>query len=375
MKKLFLGLLAASLFTAGHAADSTSAPAASAPPAVKESAPDRYTVVKGDTLWGIASRYLADPWRWPEIWQANQQISNPHLIYPGDQLILCHIQDKTVVAVDQGNGCADIPGATPSPSSPRVTGSGVDYTLHPEIRSEPLEVAVPTIPLPLIRSFLDDSRVVDYNTLQKAPYVIDGHEGHVVSGAGDEVYARGTFTSDTNNYAIFRAGERYIDPDTQEVLGYEATSVGNGKLVALDKDIGTFDIMDTHGQEVRIEDRLLPKQERLVTAVFEPSNPYNVKPGRVIRVFGSIDSAANYSVIVINRGEREGVKVGNTFALLEHGQLIRDPVNSDIVRLPTQPEGLAMVFRTFDKVSYALVLRSSKVVHNGDEIRPPIAGD
>lgn len=376
MKKLFLGLLAATLFTSVHAADGTSAPAAP-PPAIKDSAPDRYTVVKGDTLWGIAGRYLQDPWRWPEIWQANQQITNPHLIYPGDVLILCHIEDRTVVAVDQGNGCADLTAqsSAPLPSDQHITGSGVDFKLHPQIRSEPLEVAIPAIPLQLIRSYLNDSLVVDYNTLKNAPYVVDGNEGHNVTGAGDEIYARGEFTGNTNNYGIYRSGVRYLDPDTQEVLGYEATSVGEGKLLALANGLATVDIISTAGQEVRIDDKLLPREERMVTPVFEPSNPYNVKPGRIIRVFDSINSAANFSVIVVNRGAREGVKEGNTFALYEHGKLIRDDVNDDLMRLPSKPEGLAMVFRTFYKVSYALVLRANGVISVGDEIRPPISGD
>ena len=376
MKKLFLGLLAASLFTSVHAADNSTKPVAEAPPpAVKDTAPERYTVVKGDTLWGISGRYLQDPWRWPEIWQANQQISNPHLIYPGDQLVLCHIKDRAVIAVDQGHGCADIPGATGPSGNQNITGSGNNFSLHPQIRSTALELAIPAIPLQAVRSFLNDSRVVDYDVLKAAPYVLAVKDEHVVAGAGDKIYARGSFENSTNSYGIYRAGLRYMDPDTKEVLGYEATAIGNGKLVALEHGVATVDVVNTLAQEVRYLDKLLPKEERMVTAIFTPHNPAGVKPGRVIRVFDSISSAANLSVLVISRGEREGVRQGDTFALYQHGILVRDSSNDDVVRLPAQNEGLAMVFRTFEKVSYALVLRSTGVVHTGDEVRPPISGD
>jgi hypothetical protein len=386
MKKLLLGLAGTLLISGAFAATSSSSGSTDSSPAstdssgpdIKDSAPGRYTVVKGDTLWDISGRYLKSPWRWPEIWQANQQISNPHWIYPGDVLVLCQIKDKKIVAMDQGNGCADIPGATPvgtaSGSSPAITGSGRDFKLHPQVRSESLSIAIPAIPLSAIRAFLNNSRVVDADTLQKAPYVVAGADDHVVAGAGDKVYARGKGLQ-MNNYGIYRGGVRYTDLDTGEVLGYEATAVGSGKVIAIDAGVGTVSVLGTEGEEVLIEDKLLPNEQRNVQPIFSPRNPDHVKKGRLLRVFGSIGSAAVNSVVVLSRGERDGVKQGDTFAVYKHGAVIHDRVADEAVRLPSEREGLAMVFRTFDKVSYALVLKASNPISVGDDIVPPINGD
>lgn len=378
MKKLFLGLLLGAAVSSAHAADSSApsssdASSATSAPDVKASAPDRYTVVKGDTLWGIAGRYLQDPWRWPEIWQANKQIANPHLIYPGDQIILCHIHGQAVMALDDGGGCASVAARMNAPASSSSDSAMRDVRKQPQIRSEHLEVAVPTIPLQLIRAYLNDSRVVSYDTLKNAPHVIGADEGHIVTGAGDEIYARGDFTGPSNDYGIYRSGQVYLDPETGEVLGYEATSIGNGKVTGLERGVATIKVINTQDQDVRTLDKLLPKEERMVTAVFEPRAPRGVKPGRIVRIFDTIDTAATNNIIVINRGERDGVRQGDTFSTYEHSRLIRDQANDDVVRLPTKTNGLAMVFRTFDRVSYAIILRASNVIRLGDDLRSPTA--
>lgn len=367
MKKHFLGILSACILAGSAYADS---------PAVKDTAPERYTVKKGDTLWDISSRYLNDAWRWPEIWQANQQIANPHLIYPGDVLVLCHIHGQTVLAKDAGGGCAEVETRMAAGPLPVVTAqANGDYKLHPQIREQELSVAIPAIPLQAIKRYLNDSRVVKLSELEKAPYVVAGADEHIIAGAGDHVYVRGKTLEDGGAYGVYRAGTRYVDPDTQEILGYEATAIGGGKVTAVNAGVGTFEIGKTSDEEVRIEDKLLPYEERVVPSIFEPHNPAGVRPGRVIRVFGSIASAANNSVIVLSRGTMDGVRQGDTFALYQHGKTIVDRVSREAVRLPSERKGLAMVFRTFDRVSYALVLRGTGVISVGDEIRPPVSGD
>lgn len=366
MKKQLLGFLSASLLVATCYAETVT---------VKDSAPERYTVQKGDTLWDISNRYLKDAWRWPEIWQANQQISNPHLIFPGDVLLLCRIQGRSVVALDAGGGCAEVEARMAGGPEPKVIATSDGYKLRPQIREQPLSLAIPAIPLQAIQRYLNNSRVVDIAELQKAPYVMAGGNDHIVTGSGDRVYIRGKGVDPNGSYGIYRQGIRYVDPDTNEVLGYEATAIGNGKMVALNGQVGTLEIVRTFDQEVRIEDKLLAHEERQVSSVFNPRNPEGVKPGRVLRVFGSIASAANNSVIVLNRGELDGVRQGDTFALYQRGQIMNDRVTNELVRLPSERSGLAMVFRTFNKVSYALVLRSNNVIKVGDEIRPPISGD
>ncbi len=368
MKKQLLGIL-------GVCALAASAYAATV--AVKDSAPERYTVKKGDTLWDISNRYLSDPWRWPEIWAANSGIANPHLIFPGDVLVLCTIKGQAVVAVDQGGGCAEVEArmSGASDGSQKISGSGRDLKLHPQARVQELTLAIPTIPLQAIQRYLNESRVVTPEELKKAPYVVAGADDHLVSGAGSRVYVRGKNIDPEGSYGVYRGGVRYDDPETGEVLGYEAQAIGAGRMSALNGEVGSFDITRTMEQEIRIEDKLLTHEERAVASTFVPRSPEGVKTGRVIRVFGSIDTAANNSVIVLNRGEREGIRQGDTFALYTKGKVIRDRVSNDFVKLPAERAGLAMVFRSFNKVSYALVLRSNHVIKVGDEARPPVSGD
>ena len=365
MKKLVLIALASTVFAAPLQADTK-------PVDVKTNAPERYTVRKGDTLWDIANRYLKDAWRWPEIWQANQKIRNPHLIFPGDNLLLCHIQDKAIVAVDEGGGCDEvIANFTNTASAGGDSGQG---KLSPEIRYEELSVAIPAIPLQTIRAYLSDSRVMGAEEFAQAPYVVSGESKRVITGQGDKVYIRGTDIPLGESFGLYRKGLRYDDPDTKEFLGFEAEDIGSGTITAVEGDIATLEVSRTT-QEVRIEDRLFANEARAVTPIFYPSNPENVKSGRIVRIMSSLGNGGLNSVIVLNRGERDGVKQGHTFALYQRGGLMRDRVKDGLVRLPSERAGLAMVFRTFNKVSYAIILRASTMISVGDEIRPPISGD
>jgi hypothetical protein len=370
MKQRLLGIMSACLL-AGVAL-------AEAPTVLKDSAPERYKVVAGDTLWGISGRYLSDPWRWPEIWEANKQVYNPHLIYPGDVLLLCHIQGKAVLAVDQGGGCAEIAariaGGGGLPTQTQLSDGTVK--LHPLVRVLPLSAAVPAIPLKDIQRYLNDSRVVSHEELERAPYIIAGKEEHVILGADDNAFVRNKnklLVTDTS-YGVFRGGMRYIDPDTGDVLGYEAEDMGAGELVALEGEVGTLHIKRST-QNISVGDKLLPNESGRISSVFHPRNSEGVKPGRILRIFGGISSAAQYSVVVLNRGEADGVKSGHAIAIYRRGTVVTDRIRQDSVALPAERAGLAMVFRVFPRVSYALVLRSRLVIKVGDETRPPVSGD
>lgn len=370
MKKSLLGFASACLLAGVVHADD--------PVQVKPTAPEKYTVVQGDTLWGIAGRYLSDPWRWPEVWESNKQVYNPHLIFPGDVLLLCRIKDRTVVAVDQGGGCAEVAGrlAQGGGLPTRTELSDGTIKLHPKVREMPLALAIPAIPLKDIQRYLNESRVVSAEILERAPYVVAGQDDRVITGAGDRVYVRNKndLLRADGSYGLYRGGMVYRDPDSGEPLGLEAEDVGAGQLVSLTGQVGIFKVSRTT-QEIRIGDKLLENESSQIASIFHPANPEKVAPGKIIRVFGSISSASQYSVIVINRGKQDGVVSGHTFALYRSGGVIRDQVANDALRLPAENAGLAMVFRTFDRVSYALVLSAAKPLRAGDEVRPPISNN
>lgn len=368
MKKLVLLALVSAMFSAPLQADVKSTD-------VKESAPERYTVKKGDTLWDIANRYLKDAWRWPEIWQANQQVRNPHLIFPGDSLLLCHIEQRAVVAVDEGGGCDQVVANLNMMNKASVSGGSGNVKLVPEIKVEDLNLAIPAIPLKDIRAYLTDSRVFGAEDFSKAPYVLSpGYRRVLAAGQGDLVYIRGKDIPLGEIFGLYRKGLRYDDPDTKEYLGFEGEDIATGRITAVQDDIATFEIA-RNTQEVRIGDRLFATEARAVTPIFFPSNPVGVKNGRIIRIMGSLGTGGLNNVIVINRGERDGVKQGHTFALYQRGAVVTDRVKEELIRLPSERTGLAMVFRTFHKVSYAVILRASTTIKVGDETRPPISGD
>ena len=243
-------------------------------PILKEDHPESYVVVKGDTLWGIANRFLKNPWMWPEIWHVNPQIANPHLIYPGDTVKLIYLEGGPKLTVKRGEA-----GMTVKLSPDNVSGSAVmdnavgqDGKLNPAIRTEPLEEPIPAIPLDIIDPFLSGNRIVSPGTLDSAPYVVQGSQAHVISGAGSELYARGQFDNDNVVYGFFRQGEAYVDPFTGELLGIQAVDIGTGKIKSREKDIGRFTVTRAN-QEIRKGDRLLTDQERRVDSTFFPSAP------------------------------------------------------------------------------------------------------
>lgn len=328
--------------------------------------PDRYTVVKGDTLWDIAEMFLRDPWKWQEIWYNNPQVENPHLIYPGDVIALIKLADgSTALTVVQRGDSAN----TLKITTDQVDENGV-VKLRPTARITPIFGAIPAIPREHVEGFLSGNRILPDEQLRSAPYIVSGIEGRLLLGAGDRVYARGEFTSELPVYQIYRIGEKYHDPFTKERLGYEAIELGSSRLDKLQGDIATFTI-ERSSQQIAVEDRILPSDEALLDSIFYPSEPPEGVDGVIIDVARGVEFIGQFDVVLLNVGDREGVEAGNIFRVNRRGERVRDPVNNQRLQLPDEEGGLVMVFRTFEKMSYGLVLTAKLPMRIGDPIVNP----
>ena len=325
---------------------------------LKDDHPDVYTVVKGDTLWDISGKFLERPWLWPEIWRINPQIDNPHLIYPGDRIALVYIDGQPQLVLERGDAGRTV----------RMSPSNTE-SLQPEIRYEPLESAIPTIRLDAIQGFLVQNRIVEPSVLSGAPYVVQGDSERLVLGAGDRLYVRGVLP-ESESFNVVRQGPLYVDPETQEVLGREATYIGLGQAVSQENDIATMFMTDTR-EEVQIGDRVLPTEERRVDSTFFPKSPEGQIKGQIVSVFGGVSQVGQFDVVVINRGEREGMAVGDVLAIYKKGALARDRIANETIRLPSERAGLMMIFRTFEKLSYGLVMVTERPLAVFDEVQNP----
>lgn len=319
---------------------------------LKEGHPDRYTVVKGDTLWDISGKFLSQPWKWPELWHANPQIENPHLIYPGDTLSLVYVDGQPRLVLNRGESRGTI-------------------KLSPQVRSTPLAQAIPAIPLEAINSFLLSNRIVDTpEEFQGKPYIVAGQAERVVSGAGDRIYARGAFDEGQNVYGIFRQGKTYTDPETQEFLGINADDVGGGEIVAEEGDVATLNLTRAN-QEVRLGDRLFPTEERAVNSTFMPSEPATDVNGVILDVPRGVTRIGQFDVVTLNKGKIDGLSEGNVLAVYKTGETVRDRITGESVKIPDERSGLLMVFRTYEKLSYGLVLYATRDLAVMDKVKNP----
>lgn len=314
-----------------------------------EGHPTEYVVVKGDTLWDISGRFLKSPWRWPDVWDVNPQIDNPHLIYPGDIIYLTWVDGQPRLSLRRGV-----------------------RKLSPTARVTPLDHAIPAIPLRDVVGFLNDNLVVDQDLLETAPYVIGGKNERIIAGAGDRVYARGEPVENISLQSLFRPARAYRDPITDELLGYELYKVAHGRIMAREPDtqVLTIELMDSK-EEVRIRDRVLPNDESRIESVFYPSSGPELEDALILDVLGGVANIGQFDAVALNIGAREGVEVGNVFAVYNRGERIKDPVTGETVQLPSERAGELMVFKVFDKVSYGLVMRATNVMTVGDHLRAP----
>ncbi len=343
MANKILGLIFAALLTA---------PALAEEIALNPSHPDSYVVVKGDTLWDISGRFLREPWLWPEIWQVNPQIENPHLIYPGDLISLVYVDGQPQLRLQRGG-------------HPTIK-------LSPTAREERLDRAIPTIPIDAIKQFLTQPQVVEVGELDKAPYVVESADEHLVVGAGDRIYVRGISDSSTSRYSVYHPGDELVDPDTKEVLGLQAIFLGDATVQQFGDPTTMF--LERTTREIGIGDRLKPSSGDDIQASFQPHPPATETNGRIIAVHDGVAQIGRYQVVVINRGAREGVDVGTVLRILQAGDEVKDtvtPAPNDMVTLPNEKAGTLMLFRIFDKVSYGLVMEATRPIHVLDVVTNP----
>lgn len=319
---------------------------------------DRYVVKKGDTLWDIAKRFLNDPWLWPEVWHINPKIRNPHLIYPGDVVLLYYIDGKPYLTLEGKGGI-------PAPKKGLKT-----VRLSPQAHSQPLEKAITTLPYDLIAPFLKHASVIaEDDILDDAPYVVSSFEEHLVSGTGNKVYAMGLTDSDTGSYTVVRPGVTYRDPQTDDILGYEVLHIADARVVKLGEPASL--VISDARQEVLNEDRLLPYVGKKPDFYFFPSAPSSPVNGQIVSVMDGVALIGQYSVVVLNRGESHGMVIGHVLAVNQDGASVRDPVDRSPVKLPDERAGIMMIFRTFEKVSYALVLEAERAMAVNDHFTNP----
>lgn len=331
-----------------------------------ENAPDTYTVKRGDTLWHISGMFLKSPWRWPELWGMNlEQIRNPHLIYPGQLLVLEKIDGMARLKL----------GTT-------VGGAGGTDKLSPSIRSESSEsAAIASIPMNLIAPFLTDAMIFDSNQLATAPRIVAVQEARMLLQRGDTAFVSGDL-GNTRSWQIFREPKPLVDPDTKQVLGYEARYVGSADR----KQDGearpgatggglsvpsTFTIT-SNKEEVAVGDRLAPATVRDF-APFVPHAPAAPVNGKVVSLYGDAMSAGSNQIVSLNRGARDGLERGTVLALWHEGAVTVDKTvqHGQAIKLPDQRIGVVFVFRVFDRMAYGLVLETTDPTLPGDRVTQP----
>jgi hypothetical protein len=327
--------------------------------ALAPNAPDSYTVKRGDTLWGISSIFLTSPWRWPELWGMNkEQVANPHLIYPGQTLRLVRADGRA--RLELAEGIVDY-GADTVRLSPTVRDAGV------------AREAITSIPNRIIEPFLVRPAVITPEELNLYPRIIATQDSRVHVGLGDTAYARGITEPRVERYNIFRPAKPLFDPADSErrvPIAYEAFHLGLAR-VTKGGEVATLRI-DESLQEIGVGDRLIPVT-RMPVVAWVPRRPEQPIDGQIISIYSGLDETGTQSVVTLNRGARQGMQLGYVLALLDVGATIVDRTVSpaQTVKLPDERIGHMFVFRVFDDISYALVLRVTRPVRVGDRFVEP----
>ena len=348
---------------------------------LKADHPDRYTVVKGDTLWDISARFLQDPWQWPTVWNVNPAIKNPHLIYPGDVILLQVVEGQPVLMLERSQDMAGAASESAATTTARQLPTHTDegnpiVRLSPTVRASRLEEkAIPTIPSDAIKQFLKFPRIVTKRELENAGYIVASADGGLISGSNDKVYARGIEPQEQNAYDIVRMGKTYYSSKGwgSEVLGYEMLRIADARVTRYD-DPSTM-IITRANREVLIGDRLLPAtEERELNLNYLPHAPDKKVNGKIIAVLDGVSRIGQYQTVVINLGLRDKIEIGHVLGIYQAGEEVTDKVSgrwNSSLTLPDERAGTLMVIHPFERISYALVMEAEKDMKVNDSITNP----
>ncbi|GGC96579.1 LysM peptidoglycan-binding domain-containing protein [Undibacterium terreum] len=321
-------------------------------------APDKHVVVRGDTLWGISGKFLANPWCWPQVWGMNRdEIRNPHWIYPGQIVYFDRVNGRLRLGqVVGGNGEAS--GVTKLSPQLRTQGLGVD--------------AIPAIPSNLIEPFLSQPLIVEENELLNAPRIVATQEGRVVLAKNDKAYVRGDLKGGTS-FQVFRPGAALKDPETKKIIGYEAVFLGTVKLDRAAKGSDSVDsfIVVNAKEEMTVGDRLVPIPPTPILN-YMPHPPDQTVAGRVVAVYGGVGQGGQNNIISINRGANSGLNLGTVLELSRFGETVPDPTDGKKpIKLPDEKYGNLFIFRVFNNIAYGLVMQVTNTVQVGDIVASP----
>jgi hypothetical protein len=331
---------------------------------IRENAPDRHVVVKGDTLWDISATFFKDPWKWQQIWGLNKDtIKDPHWIYPGD-----------VVMLDRATGTlriGDAPQQAPAANSSAPVANDNIVKLSPRAR----EVAsdhnsIPVIPLSAIGPFLAKPLVVEEADLSTTPTLVGTYEHRELLSTNDVAYVKNLPADKGTQWQVYRPGKTFIDPDTDEILGHEVNYLGDA---VVEKFAPISELRITKATfEIGRGDHFAQPSEVFPNS-FEPHAPNTLISAKVISIYSGMVQASQNAIITLNKGKRDGLENGHVLALYQKGEVLKGTraYKSNNVTLPDVRYGLVFVFRTFHKVSYALVLQTRLPVQLLDTAQTP----
>jgi len=327
--------------------------------------PETYIVQEGDTLWDISTVFLRDPWFWPEIWFKNPQVENPHLIYPGDTLAIVYIGgERRVQILSRG---AD--GSVLSQTS----GGLKIVKVNPRVRSQAIDATIASIPIDSLRHLLERPIIVDEETLDNSAYVLSSVDNHLINSINDKLYVRKLdAATGSGRFQIYRPNRPLFDPTTKELLGYEALYVGESKLL-LRGDPASVRVTSSE-REILRDDRVMPMDNATFERDFLPRPPSSEVSGAIVALLDAISQTGIYQTIAINLGQRDGLEAGNVLRIRRTGNIIADKNEPDPrfrVKLPDEQIGMAMVIRSFEKVSYALIMEADFPITEKDYVESP----